>query len=162
MGQNIMGNLLYPIARSGRGAEEERDVDTWRYEGKGCEPPEETIALRWRRELPIDVVSLALGAMMFLSPWIFGFAPLPAPTRTALVTGALISFVSLQTILIFAKWQEWINLVLGSWLVASPWLVGFHTSARAMWVHVTIGIAVAVLAAIELLMVDRPPPRAAE
>jgi hypothetical protein len=27
------------------------------------------------------------------------------------------------------QWQDWVNLVLGTWLLVSPWFPGFSTSA---------------------------------
>jgi hypothetical protein len=44
------------------------------------------------------------------------------------------------------------------WTLASPWILGFQ-GTTAMTVHVLIGAAVAVLAAIELWMMSQNPPR---
>ncbi|TKB76767.1 MAG: hypothetical protein E5W81_14995, partial [Mesorhizobium sp.] len=54
-------------------------------------------------------------------------------------------------------WEEWVNLVVGLWVLASPWVLGFQATT-AMTVHVVIGILVAVLAAIELWMMYQNPP----
>jgi hypothetical protein len=49
-------------------------------------------------------------------------------------------------------WTEWINLLLGFWLIASPWVLGFaHT--RAMHVSIGVGVVVAFLAALEIWLV---------
>ena len=50
------------------------------------------------------------------------------------------------------------NLILGAILFVSPWVLGFH-GTTAMTVHVVIGAAVAILAAIELWMLSQIPPR---
>ncbi len=42
-------------------------------------------------------------------------------------------------------WQGWFNLILGLWLIVSPWLLGFSTVAAAMWNSVIVGIVVAAL-----------------
>lgn len=48
-----------------------------------------------------------------------------------------------------AYWEEWTNLLVGIWLVMSPWVLGFaHTSA--MHFSIAVGTAVAFMAALEL------------
>jgi hypothetical protein len=50
------------------------------------------------------------------------------------------------------EWQDWVNVVLGVWLVASPWVLGFadqRTAAVAAW---AIGAAVVVFAVIGAYM----------
>jgi VIT1/CCC1 family predicted Fe2+/Mn2+ transporter len=51
-----------------------------------------------------------------------------------------------------------VNLILGAWVLVSPFVLGFSSNTKAMWTHVLIGLAVAVLAAIELWTVTRQPP----
>ena len=57
-----------------------------------------------------------------------------------------------------AKLCDVANLILGAILFVSPWVLGFH-GTTAMTVHVVIGAAVAILAAIELWMLSQIPPR---
>lgn len=42
-------------------------------------------------------------------------------------------------------WQGWVNLILGLWLIISPWVLGFSTVAGAMWNSLIVGIVVAIL-----------------
>ena len=58
----------------------------------------------------------------------------------------------------FAVWEEWLNLIVGLWALVSPWVLGFQ-GTTAMTVHVLIGAAVAVLAAIEIWLMTQNPPR---
>ena len=53
-------------------------------------------------------------------------------------SGAAIAAISIAAIVAFSKWEEWLNLLLGLWLIGSPWVLGF-THTRAM--HVSIGSA---------------------
>jgi hypothetical protein len=56
-------------------------------------------------------------------------------------------------------WQDWANLLLGLWVIVSPWTIA-HVMASpgnpagvtdaAMWNHYVIGIIVAILAAVAL------------
>jgi len=59
----------------------------------------------------------------------------------------------------FAVWEESLNLIVGLWVLVSPWVLGFQGTTNAMTIHVVVGIAVAVLAAIELWMMQQIPPR---
>jgi hypothetical protein len=116
----------------------------------------------WRRESPLDLYNLLLAVALLAAPWLFTLTN--SVGRLDLwVSGAAIATVSLAALLAFARWEEWANLLLGLWLIASPWLLGFaHT--RAMHFSIAIGCVVAFLALLELWLVyeatpaDRPPP----
>ena len=111
---------------------------------------------RWR-----DWVMLVLAVWLFLSPWILGFAAaLPAAAGEALsgspaawnawIVGIAIAAVAIWAIVMFAPWQDWVNGVLGAWLVIAPWVLGFGSLATAAWNHVIVGLLVLALAAWEL------------
>jgi hypothetical protein len=105
---------------------------------------------KWRRESVLDVYNLALAMLLFASPWLFT-GPKGVPALDIWASSAAIAAISLAAIFAFAKWEEWANLGLGIWLVASPWILGFtHTSA--MHFCVGIGAAVAFMAILELLV----------
>ena len=44
------------------------------------------------------------------------------------------------------RWQEWVSLVAGAWLFASPWILGFTGVAVAAWSAYILGAAVVVAA----------------
>ncbi len=113
----------------------------------------------WRREALADVVNLALGAWLFLTPWIFGFTSEPAASWNAWLCGLAIAALAIAAITAFAEWEEWINLALGIWVAIAPWLVAFSGDTSAMRVHLIVGILVATVAGIRLWLVYRRPPR---
>jgi SPW repeat len=81
-----------------------------------------------------------------------GGDPLPgAQSQNAMVSGIIIAVLSVAALAAFAEWEEWLNLVVGLWVLVSPWVLDFANTA-AMWVHIVIGIIVAVVAAIEVWM----------
>lgn len=41
-------------------------------------------------------------------------------------------------------WQNWVNVILGIWLIIAPFIFNFDVAAR--WNSVIVGIVVAVLA----------------
>ena len=65
----------------------------------------------------------------------------------------LLSIVALAA---FAVWEEWLNLLVGAWLFASPWLFGFAETTAAT-VHVAVGVTVMAFAGIDLWLTRRPP-----
>jgi hypothetical protein len=75
----------------------------------------------------------------------------------AWIVGAAIALVALGALVAFTQWEEWANLILGVWAVLAPWLLGFGGVAYATYAHVIIGLVVAVLAAVELWVVSKPP-----
>jgi hypothetical protein len=111
----------------------------------------------WSNEKYCDLANLILGAVLFFSPWIFGFAA-GAQSQNAWISGIVIAILSIAALAAFAVWEEWLNLVAGLWTIVSPWVLKFQ-GTTAMTVHVVIGIIVAVLAAIELLLLSQNPPR---
>jgi hypothetical protein len=99
----------------------------------------------------LDLYNLVLAAVLFVSPWLFKLTN-STGKMDLWVTGAAIAAISLAAIAAYADWEEWANLLLGLWLIASPWILGFaHT--RAMHFSIGIGVVVAFLAALELWLV---------
>ena len=112
----------------------------------------------WTNAKLCDVANLILGAFLFFSPWIFGFGGTRA-AENANIAGIVIAVLAIAALAAFAVWEEWLNLIVGLWTLISPWVLGFQGSTTPMRVHVIIGIAVAVLAAIELWITSQNPPR---
>lgn len=102
----------------------------------------------WSSRKLCDVINLGLGIVLFFSPWEFGLAVGPQ-WQTASVVGIIIGVLSIAALAAFAVWEEWLNLVAGLALMASPWLLGFQDS-DAMTIDVAIGVVVAALAAFEV------------
>lgn len=98
-----------------------------------------------------DAASSMIGVGLAISPWIGGYADDPVAVANALLTGSLVALVALGAALFARPWQSWTQAVLGVWLIASPWMLGFETHEIAMAAAVGIGIPVFLLAAWVLL-----------
>ena len=109
----------------------------------------------WSNAKLCDVANLMLGSVLFISSWFFGSGP---ASQNAFVCGIIIAVISLAALAAFAIWEEWLNLILGLWVLVSPWVLGF-SGTDAMSAHVAIGAIVAILAAIELWILYQGPPR---
>jgi hypothetical protein len=103
---------------------------------------------KWQRESVLDLYNLLLAALLLVSPWLFRLTN--GSGRLDLwATAAVLALVSLAAMIAYKDWEEWINILLGLWLIGSPWLLGFaHT--RAMHFSIGIGVVVAFLAALDL------------
>ncbi len=106
---------------------------------------------RRRPEAVLDVYNLLLGALLFVSPWLFAFAHGTAGAD-AWLGGALIAAVSLAALMVYTEWEEWIALAAGLWMMLSPFVLGFPHST-AMHVIIGIGFIVSFLAALDLWLI---------
>lgn len=108
---------------------------------------EVVMAMLTERKKPQDWMNLILAVALFLSPWVMGFAGEFMPAWNAWILGVVIGALALATLTAFSEWEEWVNMVLGIWLVLAPWLLDFATNANAMWTHVVVGLLVAAISA---------------
>jgi SPW repeat len=115
-------------------------------------------ALTDRDDRKINSVNAALGAILAISPLLLGYASAAEATWTAVIGGIVITAVAVAALSHMFEWEEWVNLVAGVCIAASPWLLGFAATTTAVWTLVTIGSLVAVLAAIELWRLHGAPP----
>ena len=98
--------------------------------------------MRWQ-----DWVELALGIWLAISPWVLGFQDMAFATWNAVLLGlAIIVFAAIELRLPKA-WEEWVSLVMGLWLVVSPFVPGFHSALAASWNTFAVGILTALFAA---------------
>jgi hypothetical protein len=111
----------------------------------------------WTNAKFCDVANLILGAILFFSPWMFAFDA-GKVSENANIAGLVIAVLAIAALAAFAVWEEWLNLIVGLWVLVSPWVLGFQ-GTTAMTVHVVIGAAVAILAAFELWLLSQNPPR---
>ncbi|RZN11648.1 hypothetical protein CWO91_07620 [Bradyrhizobium genosp. SA-3] len=102
------------------------------------------------RETVPDVYNLFLAAVLFISPWLFKLT-ISQGKIDLWVTSAIIGILSLAAIIAYRDWEEWLNVLMGIWLIVSPWLLGFpHT--RAMHLSIGFGIVIVFLALLDLFL----------
>ena len=105
---------------------------------------------RWQ-----DGANLLLGLWLFASPWVLG-ALLPEPEAGRYVgsTAAWNSWALGAGLVAFAvlaayvprPWQEGVNMMLGVWLVVSPFVLDFQGMPRVALHTVLIGIMASAFA----------------
>src|SRR5256885_10213245 len=115
----------------------------------------EGVMENWTNAKLCDVANLVLGAVLFVSPWMFGFDA-GKISQNANITGLVIAILAIAALAAFAVWEEWLNLIVGLWALGSPWVLGFQ-GTRAMTVHVLNCAAVQVHATIEISLMTHNP-----
>ena len=110
---------------------------------------------KWRSESILDIYNFSFATFLFISPWLFAYT-LEIARIDIMASSVVVALTAISAILAYANWKEWLNVMLGGWLIVSPWVLGFaHT--RAMHFSIGIGIAVAFVAVTELLAVNYLP-----
>ena len=96
-----------------------------------------------------DWASWILGIWLLLSPWALFFEYESTAVGNAVVLGLLIILVEAVELSVFREWEEWVNIILGTWLVASPWALWIASTA-ARWNFLAVGALVLVVALHEI------------
>ncbi|WP_274629759.1 SPW repeat domain-containing protein [Arvimicrobium flavum] len=101
-----------------------------------------------------DILAMALGALIVLSPWILAtpmFSGMAGSTQVvfnAVLTGALIIAAGGLELFSRQRWEEMLALICGVWLIVAPYALGYVGTLRG-W-HMALGAAVTILAVFEL------------
>lgn len=93
---------------------------------------------RWQ-----DWVMLIFGAWVFLSPfWMSAYASSSnAAAWNAYIFGGLAFILAWVALATRKFWEEWVNLLIGIWLVIAPFVLRFHgTEPGAAWNQIVLGV----------------------
>ena len=96
-----------------------------------------------------DWISWVLGFWLCISPWALLYSLDAHATENAVIVGALLILTEVITLSVFESWEEWINVAIGAWLIASAWVLPL-TSTAARVNFVSVGVLVVLLAVYEL------------
>ena len=92
---------------------------------------------RWQ-----DWINVLLGVWLFVAPF-FGLVALTGmPAWNGYIFGVIIAVLSIWALVQPRAWEEWINLLIGIWLIISPFVLGFSMHTAAMWNFIIVGIIV--------------------
>ena len=109
-------------------------------------------------------LQLIIGSWLFVSPWVLGFAAglqtAPPGMRNspgatagdamwdAWILGGLVIAAALSRIVRLALWQDHAILVMGGWIFAAPWVLGFNQWwPVASWDHWMTGLCLFLISA---------------
>ncbi|CAM5773374.1 hypothetical protein LMIY3S_04157 [Labrys miyagiensis] len=92
-----------------------------------------------------DLILLLLAFVLFMSPWLLGFAHLETAKWNAGVVAVLLAYVASASLSETRQWEEWVTLVLGAWLIAAPWVLRFIADVPATRMHWGVGALTVVI-----------------
>jgi hypothetical protein len=92
-----------------------------------------------------DYVNVVVGAWLFFSPWILGFAGMQLALWNALIFGAVIFVLAVSALSAFQDWEEWVDMAVGLWLIISPWVLGVAATTAVVWNFVIVGVLALIL-----------------
>ena len=97
---------------------------------------------RWQ-----DWTNVVLGAWLIIAPFILGTSPDRNSTWNAVAVGVLVAVIALWALAMPAvRMAEYLNALLGAWLIVSPFALGFAGLTTPAWNAWIIGICVLGLA----------------
>lgn len=92
---------------------------------------------RWQ-----DWVNLILAIWLFITPF-FGMEALNSLIAwNSYIFGVIIAVLSIWALAQPRAWEEWINLVIGIWLILAPFVLGVSANSLLMWNYIVVGIIV--------------------
>jgi SPW repeat len=98
-----------------------------------------------------DMVKLLLALWLFASPWMLNYNQVRAAVWNGNVVAMIVAVFTIASILKFTTWEEWITIVAGLWLFASPAFLDYTPSFpskvpfAAATNHLTVGLMLMAL-----------------
>jgi len=92
---------------------------------------------------------LVAGLWLIISPFVLGYSSVTAATWGSIIVGIIIATIAAVRAFRPGEviWLSWVNVVLGVWLVLTPFIYGLSGDARVLYNHIIVGLIVVVLAA---------------
>lgn len=93
-------------------------------------------------------LNILLGLWLIASPWVFSFSSLQGALWNSIIVGVVVVVLAWVRITNPTRyvWASWVNLLLGLWILVSPWIFSFSTNTGALWDSVITGIVIGALA----------------
>lgn len=104
-----------------------------------------------------DWVNLVLAVLLFIAPWLLRFSTDLTASYNAWISGVVVGIIAVTALTAFAEWEEWLEMLVGLWVVISPWALGFALDRTATWSHVILGLLVIAFAASEVYQLRHRP-----
>jgi hypothetical protein len=104
---------------------------------------EQSVSAHWWSKGGSSWVNIVLGIWVALSPFALAIQSFKA-TWSNLATGVIVGILALIRWSIHRPGWSWLNLILGIWLVISPFML--FVRGVAMWNNVIVGIIIAASA----------------
>lgn len=103
------------------------------------------------------------GLWEIVSPYLLGYSTTTLAVWNAYIAGAVLvilgAWAALSEQTRLDRNLEWINVVVGVWLVLSPFALNYSTVVAALWNSIIVGVVVILLATWAATTFGRPAPQ---
>jgi hypothetical protein len=94
----------------------------------------------------VSWINIVLGIWGIISPFVLQFARLPAAMWNNVIVGIVIAVLAIiRTSASRQTGWSWANVILGIWMIISPFALGAMTTA-VLWNNILLGIVIALIA----------------
>jgi hypothetical protein len=97
-----------------------------------------------------DWLSMVVGVLIGLSPWLAGQQDSQLVMWNAVIIGALVVALAALELVGVQRWEEAGEIACGLWLIASPFIFGYANAGALRYWDFGLGAAVTLLAVLEL------------
>ena len=95
----------------------------------------------------ISWINIILAVWVLISPFVLGFSDFPRALWNNVATGLAIGILAIiRTSLRQQQGWSWANVVLGIWLILSPFALVFLSGSRALWNNIILGVIITIIA----------------
>ncbi len=108
-------------------------------------------------EVFLGVWNLCLAAGMMLSPWALSFLDQAQATWNLWLCAGAVLGLAVLSLLQTYDMEEYLLALVGLWVGAAPWLLGFEDAQMPLIAHLGFGIALIVSALAELWRLREAP-----
>jgi len=108
-------------------------------------------------------ILILVGIWELLAPFIWGYATIVEPLWNDVLFGAALIVLAGVSVLSESETTDrgldWVNTVIGLWLIAAPFILNYTRLTPALWNDIIVGIITVVLSAWAAVSVITPSMR---
>src|SRR5579864_3766432 len=89
-------------------------------------------------------INALLGIWVIVSPFVLNYR-VPRVVWSNVIAGGVVLVIALVRSCVRKQVWSWINIILGIWIIISPFVLGFLSEVE-MWNNIALGIIIAAIA----------------
>jgi hypothetical protein len=98
-----------------------------------------------------SVIVLLAGLWFAVSPWVYGAASPPSAFNNWMAGGMIAAFAVMRLTQPGSEAVSWVNLFLGFWVIASPWIQAYAFERNRLANTVITGAVIAIAALVSAM-----------
>jgi hypothetical protein len=94
---------------------------------------------RWQ-----DWLNLILGVWLIVAPFFGVGVHNDAAAYNSYISGAVVAILAIAALSRTRLWEEWLNLIVGLWLIVAPFALQFTGERGHTWNQIIVGLIVGI------------------